>query len=324
VTWELARSGAPGSLRRSRAGPLSLKKRVDLGPRARGAAGGFFPIWRATRARGGDGSSRAMHCRGRRAHDLQGRQQLRFQVYGCSSRSMASGLSGRRWRSLMISSRNSFRLPAIRSARAGPLQVPGVFSAIFLLRAVVPSRRNFRSSDVYHGESKIVNHVQEKAGTTGRLHCFAVSGSKLQNLCHPKVHNMLSVLPVCDPGAGVQLSDSRRSWAEYGYMSRLFSGKIDSSSSTSSTSPVSRIRAGGDLPSRLSSGQRTPASPSALRYQMLTQPDSSLSSSPQGDRGPHSGRRGRRDGASRLQRPPQLLAPPPPPSSSPTKEEMRR
>jgi len=141
----------------------------------------------------------------------------------------------------------------------------------------------------------------------------------------PEVQHMLSVLRSVIRGLGYNYQDvAKKLGLSSGYMSRLFSGKIDLK--FQHIVDISRVL--GFEPEEIFHlaypRAKDTASPSALRYQMLTQPDSSLSSSPRVIAALNSAAEDEemeRRVSNALRK---LLAPPPPPPSSPTKEEMEK
>jgi len=79
---------------------------------------------------------------------------------------MASGVSRSRCRSSKISFCISFRLPMNRSTLGRISDGSRLLSVMFSsCMPAVPFRRDFLSSDVYHGESKIVNRCRKRGGT---------------------------------------------------------------------------------------------------------------------------------------------------------------
>lgn len=141
----------------------------------------------------------------------------------------------------------------------------------------------------------------------------------------PQVQHMLSVLRSVIRGLGYNYQDvAKKLGLSSGYMSRLFSGKIDLK--FQHIVDISRVL--GFEPEEIFHlaypRAKEVASPSALRYQMLTQSDAALSGSsrvitPLSSASDDEEMERRVTNALR-----KLLAPPPPPPSSPTKEEMEK
>jgi transcriptional regulator with XRE-family HTH domain len=140
----------------------------------------------------------------------------------------------------------------------------------------------------------------------------------------PEVQHMLSVLRSVIRGLGYNYQDvAKKLGLSSGYMSRLFSGKIDLK--FQHIVDISRVL--GFEPEEIFHlaypRAKDAASPSALRYQMLTQPDSSLAGSSRVLASINSAAEEEemeRRVANALRK---ILTPPPPPSV-PNKEEMEK
>jgi transcriptional regulator with XRE-family HTH domain len=137
---------------------------------------------------------------------------------------------------------------------------------------------------------------------------------------------MLSVLRSVIRGLGYNYQDvAKKLGLSSGYMSRLFSGKIDLK--FQHIVDISRVL--GFEPEEIFHlaypRAKDTASPSALRYQMLTQPDSSLAGSSRVLASINSAAEDEemeRRVSSALRK--LLTPPPPPPPSSPSKEELEK